>query len=128
MDLSPKRTTVTYDDQEWLGSRHGVDCTDTGTLDLENAGLAAVAVDNGDGTSYIPSGIPVNYDSGTKLYELAADTVACDGHVYEQVVFNTGSDRAGFALFWHGKVILAKLPDPGYTFGAADGAPHIRYV
>lgn len=123
MDLSPTRTTVTYDDTPWVGSKHGTDCDSSITLLV--ADFAALIV-NG----FIPSGLPVVENPATKLYELAPALAPCDGHIAEQVKVNPGSVHAGAALRWHGVVIVAQLPgDYADDFApATDGAPQIKYV
>lgn len=125
MDLSPTRTVVTYDDVPWVGSKHGTDCDESGTLDV----AAFRTADLVDANGFIASGIPVVRDDVSKLYEPAPALAPCDGHIAEQVKVNPGSTHAGFALRWHGVVIVAQLPgDYADDFApATDGAPAIRY-
>lgn len=122
MDLTPIRTEVAYDDQTWIGSKHGLDAARSGTL------LVSDFTVEDDG--YIKSGTPVIYNAGTKLYELAPTGAPCDGHIEEMVRVNPGSIHVGFSLHWHGVVIVAQLPgDFADDFDlATDGAPHILYV
>jgi hypothetical protein len=128
MDLSPKTTTVTtQDEKRWLGTDHGTDCMETITLDVTNGGFTVV--DGGDGWGYIKSGEPLKKDGATALYKRALSTEACDGHLFESVRVKTGTGattKAGASLYWHGKVIAAQVPGAFVT--AQRAAANIRYV
>lgn len=129
MDLSPNITTTSpVRDKTWLGSQHGTDCTRSITLDIAGGTFAAVIVAGaaGSGQSIIPSGTALNKDAGG-LYDRASGVDVAEGHLFEDVVFNTASAKAGGSLLWHGVVVQAKLP-AGSGFVDANRAPFTLYV
>lgn len=130
MDLSPHTTTITpVDEKLWLGSKHGLDCPETITLDVEGGSFDGVIVDNGDGWGYIPSGCALIGPS-QGLYSLQSGATDAEGHLVESVRVrisdSDGTVTAGGALLWHGVVVEDKVP--GTFDGSANGATFIRYV
>lgn len=126
MDLSPTTTTTAVARQKlWLASAHGTDSTDTVTLDIAGGSFAAVLVDNGNGTSTVPSGTAIVKSGNT--YDRASGAAVADGHLYEDVIVRSTTTNAGGAMLWHGEVVQAQLP-AGSGFVDANRAPHVRYV
>lgn len=127
MDLSPKTTTTSpVRDKTWLGTQHGCDCTETITLDIAGGTFAAVRQPDGRGGFVIPSGTALNMGADG-LYDRASGADVAEGHLFEDVLISADTTQAGGALYWHGKVVQAKLP-AGSGFADANRAPHIRYV
>ena len=123
MHLALTSETFGSDDQSWLGSAHGTDCTETITLDTSTF-TPATHYPNG----YFRSGIPLGKITATGLYG-PYDNAAHDGHLFAAVkapADNTVDPAA--ALLWHGKVRPSRLPVPVDAAGQADVAGRIRYV
>ena len=117
------------EDYRWLGSRHGTDIMDPITL----AGDEFMATFT-DGI--VPSGVVIaKHTSGGNngLYGPYADdgTTGLDtsaGHLGTTTNVGTGLDIPA-PLFWHGEVVVAKLPTGhGLTTAARADVPLIRYV
>ncbi|MEU3289901.1 head decoration protein [Streptomyces longwoodensis] len=131
MDLTLKSETFASDDQSWLGSAHGTDCTEPITLDTSTF-TPATHYPNG----YFRSGIPLGMITATGKYgpydNSATDgRQTLDGHLYAAVKAPTDNtiDPSG-ALLWHGKVRPSRLPGGAGVVdaaGMADVAGRIRY-
>lgn len=138
MGLQPKTTTEAYVSENlWQVSDHGQQSGQTGTLDLTKFEVDAAG-------GVIPDGTPVVKNAQTGLYEPAiawsttpdpdayVQAAKADGHVYKSVAYDAGQTRAGFSLFWHGRVKTSAVPvptgHPGATFDPAKGARGVVYV
>lgn len=129
MNLTPVTETYQNEDQRWLGSAHGTSSGESITLDT-SAFTAGTHYPNG----YFPSGLPLGKITATGLYgpynNASSDgTETLAGHLLCTVdapTVNT-QDPQG-ALFWHGRVIEARLPIAVDSAGKADVAGRIRYV
>lgn len=128
MSISPKTTEITgVDDPSWLGSAHGLDSTETITLD---ASLFDEETHYPDG--YLPSGLNLAKVTATSLYG-PYDADATDGReVFEGHLVAPrpvdGQARIVAAELTHGKVRAANLPIPLDAAGQADAAGRIRYI
>lgn len=132
MDLIQRTTkSIAYDSDDWLVDRHGLDCTETITVDTTafTAGTHYAAVSGvPNELPFIPRGTPVKV-SGTganRVYVPAAnaDTTA-DGYLRSSVrIPATGNGRVGAALLWHGHVYMARLNN---TFAPNALPPNVRH-
>jgi hypothetical protein len=137
MDIN--KTTVAYqtENRDWLGSQHGIEATETITLDF--SAFASNRYPNG----YIPSGVALAKSAaqvnGVDVYGpyLTAGTDSTGvvvGHLFNSIPVPTGgTGYAGAPMLTHGKVRLSKLPfqsGAGYpdATGQADGAGRFRYL
>ena len=93
MGIETTETTYGGGDYTWLKSARGTEHPKTGTLDVSTFTIA-----NG----YVPSGTPVSFNSGSGLYEPAAETASADtlaGFVWHNVsATTTGSDQPAAIL------------------------------
>ena len=130
MDIAPRTTNYQVDDHSWLGSAHGVDSTETITLDLSAGGFVS-------GTHYPNGYIP----SGTKLAKITAsgkyglyDDAAVDGRqtlvgfLLGGVPVPSGATSLGAAMYTHGKVREANLPFTVDAAGKTDVTGRIRFI
>lgn len=119
------------EDQSWLGSSHGTETMDTITLD-GSAFLTAFP----DGI--VPSGVVLGKITATGLYAPYSNAASDGTEVAAGLLFQTMrlyGTTGGTAvdtpasLFWHGEVVVAKLPTGNGldTAGRAD-LPQIRFV
>jgi hypothetical protein len=134
MDLSVRKDgPYAPENFSWLASRHGVDSTDTITL---NSAMFTTAF----GTQgFIPSGVAlglITAAGATQGTYGPYDNAATDGrqvmagHLMTTKSLKGGAARLGAALLSHGKVRLSKLPT-GHgvdAAGQADVAGRIIYV
>lgn len=134
MNLGTKRETFApNENQEWLGSAHGTQECDPVTL----YGPAFLATFE-DGV--VPSGVVIaRYDAGAQegLYGPYADAGAdgldvAAGHLFTTkdlggTTAETAANVSG-ALYWHGEVVVDKLPTGhGLTAAARADLNQIRY-
>lgn len=127
-DLEVETETFDTGKQGWLGSAHGTDTCDSGTLDADTF-LAAFP------TGIVPAGVAVRKNVASGKYRPAADAGA-DGDYkilftranFRGTTAGTAKDQA-VALFWHGQIIEAKLP-AGHGVDAAvrTGLPLINFI
>jgi hypothetical protein len=105
-DLQQRSETFTNNDnQDWLGSAHGVDAADSVTLDAADL-LAAFA----DGQ--VPSGVEIGKAAGG-LYQLGHGVGLTDhGFLLHAVRVRDATSNPVGAKLWHGKVITARVPLP----------------
>lgn len=116
------------DDPSWLGSAHGTDSTETGTLDVGKF-TAGTHYPNG----FIPSGTKLGKVSATGLYG-PYDNAANDGRetlvgfliAPREVLSSTQKIAAG--ILTHGKVVEADLPFTVDSAGKTDVAGRIRFI
>jgi hypothetical protein len=118
----------TNEDQSWLGSAEGTSSCESGTLDADKF-LGTFP----DGV--VPSGVFVRRNNASGLYRPYADAGA-DGPAF--ILFTTTDLKGTTAaaakdtvvpLFWHGQVIVAKLPaDSGISAGARAALPQVHFV
>lgn len=112
MDLGQVRKTYAGDDKSWLGSAHGTESTETGTLDV-----SAFDAETHYPDGFIPSGVEValiTSGDGVDLYGPYDDALTngqqvAAGFIFDAVEIASGLD-VGFALFNHGKVRRNRLP------------------
>ncbi len=135
MSLKIKKTSfAAAENQTWLASAHGTQEMDSITLD---GPACAAAFPSG----VVPSGIPLTQVAATGRWApsldngTATDDVA-GGHLFTTIDLTAGgaqpaNSNSPASLFWHGEVVLARIPTyAGRTdlAVAANRAPHIRYV
>jgi hypothetical protein len=126
MDLAPKTEQFSSDSKAWLGSEHGTTSCDSIMLD---AALFLAVFPDGN----VPSGVVLGRVTATGRYAPYDDGAATGievarGHLFDLVQVQAGVNPAG-ALFWHGEVIEAKLPDDhGLDAAAKADLPQIKYV
>lgn len=137
LHLAPRTITVSPpEDQSWLASAHG-------TQEMDPVTLLTSAFTGLFPTGYIPSGIPLGKITASGLYAPAL-AAASDGsqvvagHLFTSVDLTAGGSQAVAAqarvpasLYWHGEVILAKIPAVAGAVDlsvAADQPKSIRYV
>ena len=131
MDLSLKETDYAVGDHRWLGSSHGTDMGETGTLDVST--LQAEHYANG----FVPSGMGLALNTSSGLYQAYDNDGANDidtgvGHLLTDTPCD-GTADVGISVFTHGVVVEAFLPDFTTTDGEidagfkADVAGRIRY-
>ena len=131
MDISPVTTTYSTDDNSWMGSEHGTDCTLSITLDLTAGFVAGTHYPDG----YLKSGLPLGKITASGKYGLY-DDAAVDGRttlvgfLYGGVkVGSTTAVPVGAALLWHGVVRQSRLPTPGVDAnGKTDVANKILFI
>jgi hypothetical protein len=121
MGMSLGIKSMTYspsEDQSWLASAHGTQEMDSITMD----GVLTAAVFP---SGLVPSGIPVGRVTATGRYA-PSQSAATDGsqvvagHLFTTLDLTAGLAATGWgqpatsnmpaSLYWHGEVILAKLP------------------
>lgn len=127
--IAPRTTgSFAVDDPSWLGSAHGTDATETGTLDVSRF-TENTHYPNG----VLPSGTPVGKVTATGLYAPystsgsdGADVLV--GFTISPVKIEAGMTRTSVAVLTHGRVVEANLPFPVDANGKADAAGRIRFV
>jgi len=137
LHLQPR--TVTFsppEDHTWLASAHGTQEADPVTL-LTSAFTGLFP------TGFIPSGIPIGKVTATGFYRPALSagvdgSQVVAGHLFTSVDLTAGGSQAvaaqvqvPAALYWHGEVILAKIPVMAGATDlsvAANQVKTIRYV
>lgn len=131
MDIAVVKTTDSVlEDRSWLGSAHGTDSTQTGTL-LVSAFTKA---------THYPAG---TIKSGTALGRITAsgllgpyDNAASDGRqtlvgfLFNSEKVRDGATHLGCAVLEHGRIVVANLPtNHGLdTAGRADVAGSFRFA
>jgi hypothetical protein len=130
MDLTPRTTTYQTSRQDWLGSAHGTDATESVTLNLALF-TAGTHFPNG----YLASGEPLGKVTASGLYGPYVDgasdgTQTCVGVLYTDVQIKSGVTTGNFgaAILTHGRVINSKLPRVIDAAGIVDIAGRIRVV
>jgi len=112
------------ENQEWLGSEHGTQEMESGTIDGDD-----FAAFNG----LVPSGVVLARSAdGTRLVPFATasgtSTGTAVGHLFTTTVVSAGQDTT-VSVYWHGRVRVAKLPaNSGYDASVKADLPQIRYV
>lgn len=128
MSISPKTTEYTgFDDPSWLGSAHGYESMDSGTLDVSKF-TAGTHYPNG----FIPGGTKLGVVTATGLYGPYDDTATdgrqtLDGFLGAARAVN-GQTRLVAPIFKHGEVNEARLPFPVDAAGKADVAGRIWFA
>lgn len=105
MSLNIVSKKVGGGDQSWLGSRHGVETAQTGTLDASAF----------SGT--VPSGTPVKSQAG-KL--VPAGTDAPTGFTLVDAAIANGDEPVAYV--WHGRIKVDRLPVANFKVPAQPGA------
>lgn len=112
MELSIRKSSVGQDDRTWLGTAHGTQSTTSITLDLTTFDAATHYPEG-----WLKSGLPLmilREENGQDIYGLyvngATPTNELEGHLFATVEAPAGATLLGGALYWHGRVITAKLP------------------
>ncbi|MFJ1461852.1 hypothetical protein [Nocardia sp. N2S4-5] len=123
MDISLKTETFGADDPTWMATAEGTDRARTITLDLA-LWTAGTYYPNG----YIKSGYAVKkVASGLYAPFVNGDTnFPVAGHLMTPVNVPAGVTKVSGALYWHGAVIAAKLPQALNATGQAT-ITSIRY-
>lgn len=118
------------DDPSWMGSAHGTDSTETGTVDVS---LFTAQTHYPDG--YLPSGTPLAKVTATGLYGpyTPADSPAGLGELVGFLVgprrVTSSTQKIGVGILTHGRVIEANLPTSALdSDGKNDVAGRIRFV
>ena len=129
-DIQPRTTEYQVpDDPSWLGSAHGLDATDTITLDA-----AAFDPETAYPDGYIPGGTPLAEITATGLYGpyTTANTTTglgvLAGHLVTSKAVKAADAKIVAAILTHGKVREANLFLPVDAAGKADVAGRIQYV
>lgn len=123
MDLTIRRETFGQDDQSWRGSAHGIDATQTITLDVSTF-TAGTHYPQG----WLKSGLPLQKLAGGK-FGLWATTKVLAGFLSEPVKAPASSATpVGGSLQEHGRVIVAKLPVAVDADGQATAAGRIIFA
>lgn len=131
MNLTQRTEAFLSDDQSWLGSAHGLDSTESITLDTSTF-TAGTHYDVLGGR--FTSGIPLaKITTGGKYGPY--DNAASDGRetlvgfLYSEVgVPDLATVDPSGALVWHGKVVEARLPIAVDAAGKADLVGRIRFI
>lgn len=129
MSINPRSTTYTVpDDPSWLGSAHGLDSTQTVTLDVSKFTAGTHYPDGA-----ILGGNPIAKVTATGLYGpyTTADTTTGLGVLAGFLVGTkqvNGQTKLVAAMLTHGAVRTARLPFPVDATGIADVAGTIRFV
>jgi hypothetical protein len=116
------------DDPSWLGSAHGTDSPETGTVDVA---LFTAGTHYPDG--YLPSGLPLGKVTATGLYG-PYDNAEDDGrqvfvgHLVGPRHVASSTQKIAVGILTHGRVVEANLPVSIDAAGKADAAGRIRYV
>jgi len=127
VDIAPVTTSYTQEDNSWIASSHGLDSTETVTLD----GAVGFVAGTHFPTGVLPSGTAVAKVTATGKYGLY-DDAAVDGRTVF-VGFTVGNvaisatKSVGAAILTHGKVMESRLPFAIAAAAKAD-APLIRFV
>lgn len=123
------------EDQSWLGSAHGTNMADPITLKASSFSATWPG-------GVVPSGVVLGKITASGLYAPYASgnvdgTQAPLGHLFTTVDFTQGTvnlpsaswtDTAA-ALYYHGSVIVSKLPaNHGHTAAVTTALPLIKYV
>lgn len=112
------------DNQDWLGSAHGLEAADSATLDPASF---LTAFPDGE----VPSGVEISQRADGRWGTFAAADVTAarrTGFLRSQVAVRAGVNAVG-AVHWHGSVIAAKVPlGVGAVAPAAANHPHILLV
>ncbi|OZE90222.1 hypothetical protein CH302_27620 [Rhodococcus sp. 15-2388-1-1a] len=119
MDLNVKREDFGQDDRSWLATAHG-----TETARPINIDVASFAGKYPDG--WIKSGYPLKKIGTRYGLRVDGDTDPIEGHLYTAVKVPAGLAVVAGALYWHGAVLTAKLPQSVNAAGQAT-ARDIRY-
>ncbi|MQT05403.1 head decoration protein [Streptomyces jumonjinensis] len=103
--------------REWLASKHGLDSTDTITLDLNlfTEGVHFETAEDCDPYGRVFSGVPVARVKESGLYGPYDPEATCGrqvlrGFVVAEVPVAPGQTRVPAALLWHGAVKASKVP------------------
>ncbi len=118
------------DDPSWLGSAHGTDATETGTVDTS---LFTAGTHYPDG--YLPSGTPLGKVTATGLYgpytpgDDPAGLGTLVGFLVAPRAVASASQRIAVGILTHGRVVEANLPTSALDAnGKTDVAGRIRFV
>lgn len=117
---------IPAENHEWLGSEHGTQEMESGTLSGSDW-IAAFP------TGVIPSGVVLARSvDGTRLVPFATasatSTGTAVGHLFTTTLIATGQDTT-VSVYWHGRVRVEKLPvGSGYDATVKADLPQIRYV
>lgn len=127
MDISPVATSYTPEDNSWIASSHGLDTTETVTLD----GAVGFVPATHFPTGVLPSGTALGKVTATGKYGLY-DDAAVDGRTVfvgftVSNVAISATKSVGAAILTHGKVKESRLPFAIAAAAKAD-APLIRFV
>lgn len=122
MNLTPVTESWGNEDLSWLGSAHGLEMSDSVTLD--RAAMTAAWVTDG----VVPAGAIVRRVNATGRYAPFAAGDGPAGIVIGPVRVGASGNPVG-AVIRHGQVIIAKLPaTSGYGAGVAAALPLVDFV
>jgi Bacteriophage lambda head decoration protein D len=127
VDIAPVTTSYTPEDNSWIASSHGLDTTETVTLD----GAVGFVPATHFPTGVLPSGTAVAKVTASGKYGLY-DDAAGDGRTVF-VGFTVGNvaisatKSVGAAILIHGKVDESRLPF-AIAAAAKTDVPAIRFV
>lgn len=131
VSIAPQSSDLPYvtDDPSWLGSEHGTDSTETGTVDV-----SLFDAETHYPAGYLPSGTQLAQVTDTGLYGPYAP--GGSGGLGTLVGFLIGprevtsaTQRIGVGILTHGKVREANLPAGSVAAGGkTDTAGRIRYI
>lgn len=129
VSIAPRSVgTAVTDDPSWLGSEHGTDAPETGTL---NVSLFTAETHYPNGV--IPSGTPVGKVTATGLYGpyLTSGSDGADvlvGFTVAPRTVESGVTRIAVGILTHGRVVESRLPIAIDANAKADVAGRIRFV
>lgn len=124
MNLAQTTETWGNEDLSWLGSAHGLEMSDSVTLDRDTMTAAWLT----DGV--VPAGAIVRRNNASGRYRPFADAGADGptGILIGPVMTGAAGNPVG-AVIRHGQVIIAKLPaTSGYVAGVNAELPLVDFV
>lgn len=123
MDLNIKTDTFLADDPSWMATAEGTDRARTITLDLDEWDSSTYYPDgyikSGYAVKRLGSGLYAPFTNGDTDFPVA-------GHLMTPVQVPSGVTKVSGALYWHGAVIAANLPQALNSAGQAT-ITSIRY-
>lgn len=123
MDLTIKTETFGVDDPRWMATAEGTDRARSITLDLStwtaSTYYPAGYIKSGYAVKKLASGLYAPFVNGDTDFPVA-------GHLMTPVQVSAGATKVSGALYWHGAVIAANLPQALNAAGQAT-ITSIRY-
>lgn len=102
MNLTPRTERFGVGNLTWLGSRHGSNNAQTGTLKV--ADFQAIINEHG----FIPAGVPLKQGENGLYSPVTAAEDKLAGFLFTDQAGN--GDKEVAPILWHGRIIAANLP------------------